>query len=641
MPDGIIEAHDKSPLPEQDQDTILLQLERFDRAMAAHSNWALTAKKAVDYVEGRQWTQAERADREAEGRPTLTFNKTKPLIKLVAGHQRQNRNEIRFHPGNDGSGTGETAETLTHTSKQIDEINGTRWNDAEIFMDGIITGRGYIESKLSFTNNLLGEVSERVLDPHSVYIDPDANTYDPEDWSWWFKSSWLSFDRIRVLYGAKTAAMVRNVDPSNTHSISAMSNLSSGAWEDDVTPERNFGETEWFDGNNNAASWRRGFLSSSIIDHLDTSQRLVRVVEQQHRKLVKRRFFIDTVTGDKRVIPDNWNRERIARVMEFATIQGASLTVQEMAVMRVRETHTALDRVLYDEWSPYRTFSIIPFFSWFRRGKTLGMVEDLMDPQDEINKRRNAYIEIVSRMANSGWMYPDGALDPAEEDNLLEFGSTPGVHVKWKGGPENKPEQIQPPLPPLAFERLEGQANQDLKDIANINDAALGREEKVQSGRAILAKQKQTVIAYEPEFDNFARTKEMLGRKRLELIQDFYTEERIVRVRGENGQPVEKVINQAAAAGNILNNVTVGRYGVEIDDAPLSASFLSAQLDEALKFVEIGIPIPPDILVDLSSLPRKEEVKQRIMEAQQQQQAEAEAEAAAGAGGPTLAVNNG
>ena len=613
---GPIEARDDHPIAKQDENTIYLQLERFDRAMRAQIGWAKTAKKAVDYVEGRQWTDTQRSEREAEGRPTLTINKIRPLYKLISGHQRQNRSEIKYLPGNTGSGSAEIAETLTHVSKHLDERNLTRWNDADMFGDGMITGRAYLDQRLDFRKNLLGEIREAVLDPFSVYPDPDAQTYDPEGWSFVYKSMWLSVDDIRTMYGKKNADMVQAIDPHNRIGISALSNISEGVWEDDITPERFFAAEEWFDSENQQVRWGRGILSSSIMDHLDTTQKLVRVLESQHHKMVMQKFFVDPVTGSKREIPDFWKRDRIVRVVEWAQAQGHEVLVQELLDKRVRWTVTALDKVLYDEWSPYRSFTIRPYFSWFRRGKTMGMIEDLMDPQDEINKRRSAYIEIVGRMANSGWMYEANSMDPQEEENLINYGAQPGVHVKYKSG-KQPPEQIQPPMPPLAFERLEAQASTDLKDISNINDAALGQEEKVQSGRAILAKQQQTVIAYEPEFDNFARFKHMQGTKRLELIQDFYTEQRIIAVRGADDENEEMTINQLQTSGEIINDVTSGSYSTDIDDVPMSASFLSAQLDEAFKFVELGILIPPDTLIDLSSLPNKKQLKKRLMEAEQ------------------------
>ena len=94
------------------------------------------------------------------------------------------------------------------------------------------------------------------------------------------------------------------------------------------------------------------------------------MLEQQHVVITKRLFFIDPVTGDKKAVPDHWDRNRIARVLAVANQRGENLNVLKMPARRIRWTVTAADHVLYDEWSPYRTFTIVPYFPYFRYGYT-------------------------------------------------------------------------------------------------------------------------------------------------------------------------------------------------------------------------------------------------------------------------------
>jgi hypothetical protein len=81
----------------------------------------------------------------------------------------------------------------------------------------------------------------------------------------------------------------------------------------------------------------------------------------------------------------------------------------------------------------------------------------------------------------------------------------------------------------------------------------------------------------------------------------------------------------------IVNDVTVGKYMVTIDDAPLSATFQNAQFEEMLVLLEkLGPAIGPflpafaDLIIGMSSMPRKEEWIARLEQiagvAQQQQQ---------------------
>ena len=61
--------HEPNRLPDQDQDRIILLADRFDRAAAAHNEWAKPAKECVDFMEGRQWTADQIATLDKQGRP--------------------------------------------------------------------------------------------------------------------------------------------------------------------------------------------------------------------------------------------------------------------------------------------------------------------------------------------------------------------------------------------------------------------------------------------------------------------------------------------------------------------------------------------------------------------------------------------
>ena len=67
-------------------------------------------------------------------------------------------------------------------------------------------------------------------------------------------------------------------------------------------------------------------------------------------------------------------------------------------------TVTADDVVLDDDWSIYRSFTIVPFFPYFRRGNPFGPVDNLIDPQNLLNKTSSQELHIVNTTANSGWV---------------------------------------------------------------------------------------------------------------------------------------------------------------------------------------------------------------------------------------------
>jgi hypothetical protein len=250
------------------------------------------------------------------------------------------------------------------------------------------------------------------------------------------------------------------------------------------------------------------------------------------------------------------------------------------------------------------------------------MVESLVDIQREINTRRSARLNITNRQSNGGWDIHKGSITPQQRAKLEAEGSRPGFILEYdtKNNTIPPPKQRELGMQPLAHAELEKEADSDILEVAGINKSALGQiDQAVVSGRGIMARQQQTVIGLEGYASNFHRSKVLFGLQQLQLVQRFYTTERVIRVLGKNqGNPVEMIVNQITAQG-IKNNLSLGEYAVSIDEQSMLASFLDGQLQELMRMKELGMPIPDDWIVDASSIGRKEELRLALAQARQQQ----------------------
>ena len=612
-------------LPKQDIHEVMILGERFQRAQLAHSKWAEGARVAVDFLEGRQWTATELATMARQKRPALKFNIIAPLVRLIIGYQTNNRTDITYQPGSDNRASEQVADILGKLEKAVAQNNMQPFIDTEVFMDGIVSGRGYFESPLCFEDNDLGEAKTVAADPFTVFPDPDGDTYDlNESCAFVQKSKMVSIDEIERTLGKRVADLVRPFTMGRTP-IGPI-----GYYNESETPIRTFGQRD----ENDADLWDAFY--GTMGDFVDTHRKTIRLIETQHKVTEPRNVFIDLETGDKKVIPVEWDRDRIEKALHYAQMVGNPLVVRRRMVERLQWTTICGDMILYNAPSPYESYTITPYFPYFRRGTTRGVVEDMIDPQKEKNKRRSLRVEQTTKTANGGWMYNENALDPENERKLLNFGSAPGVIIKYRAskdaGSSNKPEQIQPAAQPIAHKQLEIDADDDIRRISGINESALGELDRVQSGRAIEARQRQAVIAIQLYMDNFKRSKILLGKKRLELYQSFYAEPRIYRILGEDGKFNQFQINQMiedplSGAKQIINNVTVGKYVAHVDEQPLSATFASAQFEEMLALLEkmgpaVGpfLPAFADLIIDMSSMPRKQEWIERFQQVLGQQQ---------------------
>src|SRR5262249_19764033 len=88
--------------------------------------------------------------------------------------------------------------------------------------------------------------------------------------------------------------------------------------------------------------------------------------------------------------------------------------------------------------------------------------------------------------------------------------------------------QFEPPI--QAINLMTRQADNDLKATTGIYDASLGEKGPDQSGRAILARQKQTDVATLNFSDNLARALRHAGRILLEVIPHFYDAPTVQRI---------------------------------------------------------------------------------------------------------------
>jgi hypothetical protein len=283
-------------------------------------------------------------------------------------------------------------------------------------------------------------------------------------------------------------------------------------------------------------------------------------------------------------------------------------------VKRVRWTVSCDKVVLHDDWSPYDDFTLVPFFAYFRRGKPFGMVRNLLSPQEQLNKITSQELHIVNTTANSGWMVESGSLVGMTPDDLEEHGAQTGLVLEYARGTA-PPSKIQPNQIPTGLDRIAQKAAQNVKTISGINDSMLGTDSAEVSGIAIQAKQNRGTIMIQVPLDNLNKTRQYLAEKTLNIIQRFYTEERIIQITNEEDpmKPREPmVVNQMTPEGRIVNDLTIGEYDVIIATAPARDSFDEMQFAEAISLRSAGVAIPDDAIIEYSHLAKKAELAKRI-----------------------------
>ena len=562
-----------------------------------HLEFINKADKCDRFFAGEQWNQADLNALALQRRPAITINKIISTLGTLFGEQIYNRSETIFRPAS--GATPELAEVLTKVFKQVSQNNQLPWVRSELFADGVIRSRGFLDMRLDFTDSMLGELCIENLNSKNVVIDPDAEEYDPDKWNDVFTTKWVTPQDVSILYSEDDAEYLKIKDgssfPYGYDSIERVRDRFGG-----VLPLAGYyGVTE-----------PHGL------------RRNVRLLDRQYRRLDKQLHFVDIKTGDMRPVPESWDRNKIAAVLEKA---GGRVSTTKKLVKRIRWTVTADNVVLHDDWSPYKHFTVIPYFPYFRYGRTIGLVENLLGPQELLNKVSSQELHVVNTTANSGWKIKAGALQNMSIEELEMKGATTGLVLELDD--VASAEKIQPNNTPQGLDRLSYKAEEHIKGISNISDSMQGFDREDVAAKAIQAKQSRGSINMTKVMDNLERTDYIIARNALDIIQEFYTEPRILNITHDDllmESETLEVNTVDEATGEIVNDLTLGEYSIVITSTPYRATLEDSQFEQAMAMKEKGVAIPDDVLIENSRLQRKSEIVKRMQGDQNSPEAQAQ-----------------
>lgn len=547
----------------------------------SHHKYIAKAKRNENFYwgDGGQWRKEDRKKLESAKRFVSEHNKIQKVVDTAVGQQLQNRVDMAFKPRNLGDDEA-VAEVLTKVIGQIcDDINYT-YNESQVYEDGRIEQRGFMEFRVEFDDNMKGEIVMEVLDPRDCIPDPNGHTYKPDKWKDFIKLRWMSIDEIEEEYGKAKADKVRGRSGENDG-------------EEDINTRNAFGDD-------------RGDLDWTQDDFTDDGGvRMHLVIDRQLVKMDIAEVAYYPDSGDEHLAA---NMSPEARAKHAAN--GALFT--KKAKKRIRWTVTCGDVLLHDDWSPYRSKTIIPYFPRFRRGRTQGDVDNLISPQETYNKLISQYVSVVNSTANSGWIFWEGSLVDMGKHDLAEHGASTGLVIEVKED-KKQPEKIQPNQIPQGLDRMIERCDAEIESISGVDKAQRGLDGKERSGVALDRLMYAGGAQRAKSNDNLALTRHMAALKLLELVQDFYTERRVIMITERDNlqqkRYVPVTINDVTPEGRIINDLTIGEYDVVVTEMPNVATFMDSQFNQAKEMrQDMGIRIPDARIIEMSSLTKKHEI---------------------------------
>ena len=563
----------------------------FRAAVDKNMEWRDEAREDYEFYRGLQWNkETERALME-QGRPVITDNRIKPLINLVSGYQRLNRYEPEFLPRTNKDN--DLCSVRKGLTKYIFDQCDYGTEESRMFLDGAIGGRAWLEVSYDIDYaSLEGEAKIKRVSPSDIYPDPESRDPDYIDARYLCRCKWTDKDELKAIY------------PDKAEYIDAMVN------EYDKDELRDYIGTEplWY--------------------QRDTHK--IRLIEHWRKETVSQQYYL---LRDGTILP----KEKITTEHIIIGVKRPVTMPMQKVVVCVFVGEVELE----EKDSPYEhgEFPFVPYTVCYLGEDDIpaGVVRDAKDLQREHNKRRSQSMNILNTQLNGGVMYEQGAMDDGQLSKLKLFGTVPGVALELQTGGLNKIKFITPQPPPVGELQSMQETAQSIKEVTGINESLYGGEgiPSSASGKAIELRQSAARTQIGGMFDNLRRTKlgvvmRLWGRKgRKGIVQQYYTEEKTFRVISDNGQQDFVTINQQVpgndemgnAVWQTLNDITASDFDVVISESPATATQRIANMTYMVDAMsKLGIPgeLVFDLVLDMSDIPNKEEIKKRWLERQEQ-----------------------
>lgn len=304
---------------------------------------------------------------------------------------------------------------------------------------------------------------------------------------------------------------------------------------------------------------------------------------------------------------------------QYQVVQAASEVVSA-TVKKMRVATFVSDLLLQDVESPFvhDAFPYVPFVGYLDRFKRpFGIPRPIKEQNMEVNKRRSMALSLVS---NRRVIIEKGA---AEDINKVyqEANRTDGFIVLKPG--KKHAFEIQE-LGDLANSQLAllNKSEEEIKEISGTSDESLGYGTPVQSGTALDRKQRNQATVISSLLENTKYSLKDLGEKITSLVQNNWTEEKVLRVVDRvTGVEAfvavnERVLDDSGEVVGIKNDLTQSRFDLVIATKPITDTMREKNIDLLFSAINSSPPeaVGPllNLALEISDIPNKDQLLKQI-----------------------------
>lgn len=571
------------PKDEETQHADLFQRakDRHQSAKKHQGDWRKESEESYDFVSGRQWTSEDLALLEEQNRPVVTFNRLTPLVDSVSGTEINNRQEVRYIPRK--MGDIQINEILTGAAKWVRDECDAEFEESHSFMDVIIVGMGWTETKLETDEEPSGNVVIERVDPMEMSWDPGARKRNLADARW--------IMRVKDVAREDAETMFPDEASEDLHAAWAMEPIGDEPHDATQAP----------------------FYKEDQSGGMTKTTKKVRLAEMQWWEHEIYRLLLDPFTGEKKQFSEKEYGKLVKRVEKINKEQGAAFEVDSVKMRKKVYKRAFIGaKVLSVESSPGGnsfTYKCITGKLDRNKGIWYGIVRALKDPQRWANKWLSTTMHIMNTNAKGGLLAESDAF--VNWKKAEENWSNPESIIQLNKGGLQKIQERKTFDFPLGFDKLMGFAIQSIPDVSgiNLNFMALTQGEEA----ATLDRQrKQTALTILAGlFDNLRRYRREQGRLLLYYIITYISDGRLIRITEKENEKFVPLIHKEG----------IKEYDIVVDDNPTSPNQKEKTWGILMQLMPMlqTMPIPPTVWMQvLKQSPLPSTFVEAVMMAAQQ-----------------------
>lgn len=603
--DAEIEVH---PLDSEDAQAKLAKLlEWYYECRTLHADNRYEQSIDADFYDGLQWTAEDILALKERGQAPLVFNKVGQHVNWILGTEKRAKVDFKVYPRKDADQ--EAANSKTKLLKYVSDVNRTVFQRSRAFEDAVKVGVGWLEDGIR-ADPEDEPLFSRYVSWRNIWYDGLAKEKDLSDARYIFRAKWVDQDIAEAMFPERKYIIEQSAVTNDRFAMDQDEDLQ---YSSIYTNQQGSGDSTLSSGHS--------YLYDTF--HVGMRRSRVQLIECWYREptrvsmlsLHQRRDMAPDVLEELESYrgavydPDDQGQQDL--------IQRGLASVYDAVKMKLRCAIFTARGLLQDMQSPYKhnRFPFTPIWG-YRRDRDnapYGVIRNMRDPQEDLNKRRSKALYLLS----TNQVIADE--DAVEDwDELEEQVAHPAGIIKKRRGSELEILRNDK----LAAEHVQLMNHDEhfMEATSGVTDENLGAETNAISGRAIQARQNQGSITTANLFDNLRLAVQLQGEIQLSLVEQFYDTPKILRLIDDRGGQVFERINfpEQAEDGtlSILNDITATKADFIVDTSEWNETVRVMMFEQMMETIgqldgQLALQIL-DLVFDMSDLPGKDEMVRRI-----------------------------